>query len=69
MINNRFPKIHLCFVPLESNPEIAGAFQVFVEPTILVFFEGKESIRKSRNLGLNELNAAIERPYDLIFSD
>jgi hypothetical protein len=37
-------------------------------PTILVFIEGKEFIRKSRNIGIEELGDLIARPYTLLFS-
>jgi hypothetical protein len=49
-------------------PEVAAQNQVFAAPTILVFFEGRESIRKSRNIGIGELQREIERPYEMIFS-
>ena len=49
------------------SPSLAAKFSAFVEPTILLFFEGKETIRKSRNIGIFELENAIKRPYKLIF--
>jgi len=67
LICNIFPKIKLFKVDLNLSPEIAANFSAFVEPTILVFFDGKETIRKSRNIGIYELEDAIKRPYKLIF--
>ncbi len=67
LLNADFPKIDVYKVDMNFSPEIAAKFSAFVEPTILVFFEGKETIRKSRNIGIHELQSAILRPYKLIF--
>jgi len=48
---------------------VAGQHRVFAAPTILVFFDGRETIRKSRNIGIDELRREIERPYSMIFSE
>ncbi|UMB62017.1 thioredoxin family protein [Lutibacter sp. A80] len=62
-----FPKIQFISIDLNMSPEISANFSAFVEPTILVFFEGKETIRRSRNISVFELEDAIKRPYQLIF--
>jgi thioredoxin-like negative regulator of GroEL len=67
LINTNFPKIKYLAIDLNFSPEVAAAFTAFVEPTVIVFFDGKETIRKSRNIGIYELQQAIERPYKLIF--
>lgn len=67
LLSAEFPKIDFYKVDMNFSPEIAAKFSAFVEPTILVFFEGKETIRKSRNVGIHELQSAIFRPYQLIF--
>lgn len=67
LLSTTFPKIDFYKIDMNFSPEIAAKYSAFVEPTILVFFEGKETIRKSRNIGIYELQEAIERPYQLIF--
>ncbi|WP_456376158.1 thioredoxin family protein [Lutibacter sp.] len=67
LIKSTFPKIKFYTVDLNFSPEVAAKYSAFVEPTILLFFEGKETIRKSRNIGIYELQDAIDRPYKLIF--
>ena len=67
LLENNFPKIKFYKIDLNFNPEIAAHYNAFVEPTILIFFDGKETIRKSRNIGIYELEEAIKRPYQLIF--
>ncbi|NOR28745.1 MAG: thioredoxin [Lutibacter sp.] len=67
LLKTRFPKINFYTVDINFHPEIAAKYTAFVEPTIIVFFEGKVTIKKSRNIGILELQEAIERPYKLIF--
>ncbi|WP_372745614.1 thioredoxin family protein [Lutibacter sp.] len=67
LLDENFPKIKFYKIDLNFSPELAAKYSAFVEPTILVFFEGKETIRKSRNIGVFELEDAIKRPYKLIF--
>ena len=67
LLETDFPKMDFYKIDMNFSPEIAAKYSAFVEPTILVFFEGKETIRKSRNIGIHELQSAILRPYKLIF--
>lgn len=64
---NKFPKMEFLSIDCEDQKEIAAQNMVFTVPSILVFFYGKESIRKSRNLGIEQLKGEIERTYNLIF--
>lgn len=67
MIENDFPKINFHYVDLNEAREISGQLSVFSVPTILVYFEGKETIRASRNIHLEELRGQIDRYYKMIF--
>jgi len=67
MLKHYFPKIHFCYVDLNEAKEIRGQLSVFSVPTILVYFEGKETIRVSRNVHLEELRELINRYYKMIF--
>jgi thiol-disulfide isomerase/thioredoxin len=67
LIKERFPKMKFYFVDRELSPEVAAQYSVFVEPTILTFFAGKETLRKSRHFSMEEVEYAIERPYSIIF--
>lgn len=69
LIQTEFPRIKLIYIKSDIYPEIAAQNQVFAAPTILVFFEGREYIRKSRNIGIGELQREIERQYSMMFSD
>ncbi|NOZ47623.1 MAG: thioredoxin family protein [Chlorobi bacterium] len=67
LIQNEFNKIELYYVNIKEDPETAAQNRIFTVPTLLVFFEGREYIRKSRNIGINELMNDIHRPYGLLF--
>ena len=67
MLENDFPGIFFCYVDLSIAKEISGQLSVFSVPTILVYFEGKEMIRASRNVHIEELCEQIDRFYKMIF--
>lgn len=69
MVYKEFPQLKMVYVKSDVLPDIAGQQQVFAAPTILVFFDGRETIRKSRNIGIDELRREIDRPYSMIFSE
>lgn len=69
LIQEEFPKVKLAYVKSDILPDVAGQHQVFAAPTILVFFDGRETNRKSRNIGIDELRREISRPYSMIFSE
>lgn len=68
-INTEFPKITMGYVNSESLPDIAAQNRIFTVPTISVLLDGKEFIRKSRNINLAEFREEIERPYSLFFDN
>ncbi|MEA3461950.1 MAG: thioredoxin family protein [Bacteroidota bacterium] len=69
LLEKQFPSMVARYVNTEKSPVIAGQFRVFTIPTILIFFEGKEQVRYSRNISMHQLEESIERPYSLVFED
>jgi thioredoxin-like negative regulator of GroEL len=67
MIEKNFTQIQFCYIDLNEAKEISGQLSVFSVPTILVYFDGKETIRVSRNIHISELQNQISRYYNLIF--
>lgn len=68
LILTKFPNIKLAYIKSDEQPEIAAQHSVFTAPTLLVFFDGREYIRKSRNIGISELEQEIARLYSMLFS-
>ena len=67
-LEKEYPAIVRCHADISLTPEIAAQFQVFSAPTIIVFFEGREFIRKGRALSVDALIQEIKRPYELMTS-
>ncbi len=67
LIETDFPKMEFEMVDTTKEPLLSSAYHVFSNPTILVFFEGKEYIRKSKNIGIGVLGQEIERLYKMVF--
>lgn len=69
LLEAEFPEMKMAYVKSDVLPDIAGQNRIFSAPTILVFFDGREYIRKSRNIGIGELQEAIARPYNMMFGE
>ena len=68
MLAEEFPQIQFAYVNLTKSKELAAQNSIFTVPTILFYIEGKEFMRKARNVNLSELHADLERPYSMLFS-
>jgi len=69
MITENYPKIKFVYIDTEENSEIAAQFSIFTVPSVTIFFDGKETIRKSRYMGVEEISEQINRPYSLFFNN
>ncbi len=67
MIARSFPMMKMVFIESDKLPELAAQRRVFTAPTVVVFFDGRETIRKSRAFGIDELKTEIQRPYSMLF--
>lgn len=67
LVEESFPKMKLAWINSKNTPEIPAAYQIFANPTILLFFDGKETRRFSKYVSIIELEEAIDRYYKLIF--
>lgn len=56
-----FPEFVFAYVNCNENKITAAQNSVFTVPTFIVFFEGKEVLRKSRNISLTELSDELSR--------
>lgn len=53
MVSELFPQLKMIFIESDKSPELAAQHRVFTAPTVVVFFAGRETIRKSRALGVD----------------
>lgn len=55
-------------VDISESEDIAPYFNVYAIPTVLVFLDGKEFLRKSRHMSVDEVISEIKRPYEIMTS-
>ena len=67
LVAQKFPEMKVLWIDIERSPVIAGQNSIFSAPTLLVYFDGKETLRKSRNISISELEDEIGRIYELLF--
>ena len=67
LLAERFPRIAMARVATEEARELAAQHAVFAVPTLLFFFDGRESFRYARNFSTGEIARDIARPYGLYF--
>ena len=69
MFNERFPELVIAEVDCSRHRSLAAQQGVFAVPTLIVFFEGREGIRKARAFGLGEVESELARPYAVFTGD
>ncbi len=67
-IETNFDAFEIVSIDIAETPEIASHFSVFAIPTLLVFLDGREFLRKSRHMSVGEVVEAIRRPYEIMFA-
>ncbi len=67
-LDKNFKEFKIESVDISTEEDIAPHFGVFTIPTVLIFLEGKEFLRKSRHMSVEEVVREIKRPYDIMTS-
>ena len=67
LLEEQFEKMKFLLVNSEINPKVTSHFGVFANPTIILFFDGKETRRYSKYISIPELQEGIHRYYEMIF--
>ena len=67
-LDTNFKEFVIESVDISSEEDIAPHFGVFAIPTVLIFLDGKEFLRKSRHMSVDEVIGAIQRPYEIMTS-
>lgn len=66
-ILNRYSKIKGIYVDVERSHNIAISYNIFTIPGILLFVEGKETIREARHISIQDIDSKLHRYYSLLF--
>lgn len=67
-IGKNFENFEVISVDTSTSQEIAAQFSVFAIPTVLIFLDGREFLRKSRHMSVDEVIKEIKRPYEIMMS-
>jgi len=67
-IDENFKEFKIISIDTSVDQEIAANFSVFAIPTVLVFLDGREFLRKSRHMSIGEVIGEIKRPYEIMTS-
>jgi len=67
-IDTNFKEFEVVSVDVSIDQETAAHFSVFAIPTVLIFLDGREFLRKSRHMSVDEVIREIKRPYDIMTS-
>src|SRR5690606_19009979 len=62
-----FPQLQLGFINADVVEDVASKFTVFSVPTVFLFVEGKEFLRESRFIRVQQLKEMIEKIYKLYY--
>lgn len=62
-----YPGIKSAEVDVEKSIMAAASYSVFTIPVILLFINGRETIREARHISIRELDNKIARYYAMIF--
>ncbi len=68
LLQEKFPLVDFLEINVQLIPEARGKFNIFVIPSVLVYFDGRETIRMARHINISELENQIDRIYNLMFS-
>jgi len=63
-----FPKTKQLFISASDYPSIAAHFSIFTIPSVLIYFDKKETRRESRHISVEQLVQSTKRPYELFFN-
>lgn len=67
-IEINFKEFKIVDIDISVDEDVAPYFGVFAIPTVLIFLDGKEFIRKTRHMSVDEVVREIQRPYEIMTS-
>ena len=67
-VTTEFDTFETIDVDISLLPEAGAHFGVFAAPTVIVYLDGREFLRKSRNMSVGEVIDTVRRPYDIMMS-
>ncbi len=60
-LSARYDEARFIYVDTHESPQLAGQYTIFTVPTLLIFVEGRESMRLSRNFSVGDVQVFLDR--------
>lgn len=60
-VMEQYPSIKTALINTEVVPEVAGHFNIFTVPVLILFYQGKEYLREARIVPIQPFNEKIRR--------
>ena len=67
-VSENFASFEVISIDVSTDADIAAEFSVCAIPTVLVFLDSREFLRKSRHMSVGEVINEIKRPYEIMMS-
>lgn len=67
LLAEEFPRVRAVYVDCSKHRAACAQQQVFGIPTVAVWLDGREHLRRVRNFSVGELRDALARPYEMLF--
>ncbi|MFA9370478.1 MAG: thioredoxin family protein [Labilibaculum antarcticum] len=68
MMQEEFPLLKAFQIDTSQHPEIAAQLGLYTNPSLLVYLDGKEFLRRSRAISVGQVEEEIRRTYNLLFN-
>ncbi len=62
-----YPNIEFVELETDKNLEVSAQLNIFAVPAILVFMQGRETIRQARYINIEEISDILKKCYDLLY--
>ncbi|RKE03869.1 thioredoxin [Marinifilum flexuosum] len=69
LFQNNFDKLKAYHVNTAMQPDIAAQEGLYTNPSLLVFMDGQEVLKRSRAIGLDEVYDSLNRYYKMFFQE
>lgn len=67
VMQEEFPELKAFHIDTAEHPEIAAQLGLYTNPSLLVYLDGKEFLRRSRSIGVAQVEEDLKRTYNLLF--
>lgn len=68
-VMENFPSIKTAYIDTEKTPKIAGRFNIFTVPVLILFYNGNEYLREARIVPIEPFKEKVNRIVEGVNSD